>query len=162
MSWKADSEEWITKHALKHFRRRQFDRVVDDEGAYHFKTVRKNTRYRQKNYVRTPYTVTVDDAEMRMSFKEIEKIYEELESIGLECSRKKYHSKDQRKLLTDELRQKIMERDNYTCQSCGPHMPDGFGIEIDHIIPVSKGGKTVESNLQVLCSKCNRSKGNKL
>ena len=51
-----------------------------------------------------------------------------------------------------------MIRDNYTCQICGKYMPDGVGLHIDHIIPVSKGGKSVESNLQVLCSKCNGSK----
>lgn len=34
-------------------------------------------------------------------------------------------------------------------------------IEIDHIRPVSKGGKTIASNLQVLCISCNRSKSNK-
>ncbi len=37
-------------------------------------------------------------------------------------------------------------------------MPDGNGIHIDHIVPVSKGGKTVPSNLQVLCAKCNLGK----
>jgi len=42
------------------------------------------------------------------------------------------------------------------------YMPDEVGLHIDHIIPVSKGGKTVASNLQVLCSKCNGSKSNKL
>ncbi len=31
---------------------------------------------------------------------------------------------------------------------------------MDHIIPESKGGKTEESNLQTLCSRCNCSKGN--
>ena len=34
-------------------------------------------------------------------------------------------------------------------------MSDEVGLQIDHIIPVSEGGKTVPSNLQVLCSKCN-------
>ena len=51
------------------------------------------------------------------------------------------------------------ERDNYTCQKCGKYMPDEVGLHIDHIIPVKLGGKSVESNLQVLCDKCNLKKG---
>ena len=35
-------------------------------------------------------------------------------------------------------------------------------VEIDHIIPVSRGGLTTESNLQTLCWRCNRSKGAKM
>lgn len=66
-----------------------------------------------------------------------------------------YHARKQRSLMTKELRQQIMVRDNYTYQICGKHMSDEVGLQIDHIIPVSEGGKTVPSNLQVLCSKCN-------
>lgn len=70
----------------------------------------------------------------------------------------------QRALMTSKLRQKIKERDNFTCQQCGisveqePHLL----LEIDHIIPISKGGMTTESNLQTLCWRCNRSKSNKI
>lgn len=69
----------------------------------------------------------------------------------------------QRALMTSRLRESIKQRDSYTCRCCGaslssePHLL----LEIDHIIPVSKGGKTTEENLQTLCWKCNRSKGNK-
>ncbi|HIS15474.1 MAG TPA: HNH endonuclease [Candidatus Scatomorpha merdavium] len=35
-------------------------------------------------------------------------------------------------------------------------------LEIDHIIPVSKGGRTAEENLQTLCWKCNRAKSDKI
>ena len=70
----------------------------------------------------------------------------------------------QRALMTSKLRQAIKERDNYTCKLCGasiyqePHLL----LEIDHIIPVSKGGLTIEDNLQTLCWRCNRSKGAKV
>lgn len=70
----------------------------------------------------------------------------------------------QRALMTSRLRQQIKERDHYTCRACGvstnqePHLL----LEIDHIIPVSKGGLTTEDNLQTLCWRCNRSKGAKM
>lgn len=70
----------------------------------------------------------------------------------------------QRALMTSKLRQHIKERDHFTCQKCGvsleqePHLL----LEIDHIIPVSKGGLTTEDNLQTLCWRCNRSKGAKI
>lgn len=70
----------------------------------------------------------------------------------------------QRSLMTSKLREKIKQRDRYTCKNCGistmqePHLL----LEIDHIIPVSRGGMTTESNLQTLCWKCNRNKGARL
>lgn len=70
----------------------------------------------------------------------------------------------QRKLMTQRLRQEIKERDHYTCQSYGVSITDEphLLLEIDHIVPVSKGGLTEESNLQTLCWKCNRKKSNKI
>lgn len=84
-----------------------------------------------------------------------------LRDIGFQCTLNEYHSKNQ-KTHDKELRKRIMIRDNYTCQMCGKYMPDEVGLHIDHIVPVSKGGKTIESNLQVLCSKCNGRKSNNL
>lgn len=70
----------------------------------------------------------------------------------------------QRALMTSKLRQYIKERDHFTCKQCGisleqePHLL----LEIDHIVPVAKGGLTTEDNLQTLCWRCNRSKGSKI
>jgi hypothetical protein len=73
-------------------------------------------------------------------------------------------TKEQRALMTNKLREFIKKRDNFTCCSCGNsiHIEPNLLLEIDHIIPVSKGGCTVEDNLQTLCWKCNRSKSNKM
>lgn len=70
----------------------------------------------------------------------------------------------QRALMTSSLREKIKIRDNYTCQKCGLSTRDepNLLLEIDHKIPLAKGGMTTEDNLQTLCWKCNRSKGAKL
>lgn len=70
----------------------------------------------------------------------------------------------QRALMTPSLRKKIKQRDNYTCQKCGISIKDEqhLLLEIDHIIPLSKGGMTTEDNLQTLCWKCNRLKSSKL
>lgn len=69
----------------------------------------------------------------------------------------------QRALMTSKLREFIKIRDNYTCKNCGVSISDEphLLLEIDHIIPVSKGGLSTEENLQTLCWKCNRSKGSK-
>lgn len=69
----------------------------------------------------------------------------------------------QRALMTQKLRNIIKMRDNYTCQCCGNsiYKEPNLLLEIDHIIPISKGGVTSEENLQTLCWKCNRKKSNK-
>lgn len=70
----------------------------------------------------------------------------------------------QRALMTSKLREEIKKRDNYTCCNCNLSIKDepNLLLEIDHIIPLSKGGITTETNLQTLCWKCNRTKGAKI
>lgn len=73
-------------------------------------------------------------------------------------------TKEQRALMTTKLRLQIKERDNYTCCQCGNSIKNepNLLLEVDHIVPIAKGGLTIENNLQTLCWKCNRSKGSKL
>lgn len=76
----------------------------------------------------------------------------------------KKSAKAQRALMTQKLREKIKVRDDYTCQNCGVSIEDQslLLLEVDHMIPVSKGGLSVEENLQTLCWKCNRTKSDKI
>lgn len=70
----------------------------------------------------------------------------------------------QRALMTSKLREEIKLRDEYTCQICSlsSSTERNLLLEIDHKIPLSKGGITTHDNLQTLCWKCNRSKGSKM
>ena len=62
--------------------------------------------------------------------------------------------------VSNKMRFSIYERDGYRCRRCG--ISERYAVlEIDHIIPISKGGKSTYGNLQTLCRKCNYEKGNK-
>lgn len=76
----------------------------------------------------------------------------------------KKSSKAQRALMTKKLREYIKERDDYTCQNCSASVEEQslLLLEVDHIIPISKGGLSIEDNLQTLCWKCNRTKSDKI
>lgn len=71
---------------------------------------------------------------------------------------------DYRMLDTDPvpgtLRNRVLLEADGRCELCGATKKER-PLDIDHIIPRSKGGKNTYENLQVLCSKCNRAKGNK-
>lgn len=59
--------------------------------------------------------------------------------------------------VSNKLRFAIYERDGWRCSKCGKRSDN---LEIDHIVPIAKGGKTTIDNLQTLCPRCNKEKGN--
>lgn len=65
-----------------------------------------------------------------------------------------------------ELKEKIFnkarsENGEYVCAHCGNKFRTRENLQIDHIVPMAKGGLTVPENLQVLCRNCNLKKGDK-
>lgn len=161
LEWKDTCNEKIRTSLFKKKRQRQFDECLDTENTFKVVLFRNKTRYRQANYVKYPYTVREIYLEQGFSYAYLKARFLKLSDINFETTLYEYHNKSQRSLMTKELREQIALRDNYTCQLCGKYMPDGVGLHIDHIIPISKGGKSVPSNLQVLCSKCNGKKSAK-
>ena len=61
-----------------------------------------------------------------------------------------------RKAMSDRKRYLVLKRDRYQCQIC--HKAGGE-LEVDHILPVCRGGSDLVENLQTLCKRCNRGKG---
>lgn len=82
--------------------------------------------------------------------------------------------KRKRPPIPKSVRAAVYSRDPYHCAQCGwkpgdptrrpssrPHhkgLPFWW-LELDHIIPWSKGGRSVPENLQILCTGCNARKG---
>jgi len=72
-------------------------------------------------------------------------------------SGKKIKNKITRTGIPPKLRFEVLRRDKFVCQYCGACGPN-VELEVDHKIPVSKGGKTEVSNLVTACIECNRGK----
>ena len=57
-----------------------------------------------------------------------------------------------------KLRFKILVRDDFKCQYCGRSIKDGAILQVDHVIPRSRGGFAVPGNLKTSCYECNMGK----
>ena len=59
------------------------------------------------------------------------------------------------------LRYRVMSRDRFRCVACGasPSTRLDCVLHVDHIVPFSRGGRTVAENLRTLCEPCNLGKG---
>ena len=62
--------------------------------------------------------------------------------------------------IPGSLRYRVLKESGGRCANCGATKKKR-PLDVDHIIPKSKGGKNIYENLQVLCSLCNQEKGNK-
>lgn len=65
-----------------------------------------------------------------------------------------------RKALKKGRRFDVFRRDAFTCLYCG-RRPPAVTLQVDHIVPTSKGGSDDESNLATSCSDCNLGKSDK-
>lgn len=65
------------------------------------------------------------------------------------------------RFATTARRFHIYERDNKSCYACGVAL-EFSKVELDHLVPVSRGGDSSPENLAVSCQFCNRSRGSKI
>ena len=86
------------------------------------------------------------------------------ENISVVSERKKYKPHRTPRDINLRLRFKVFQRDNFKCCVCGasPAKDPSVELQVDHIIPWSRGGETVLENLQTLCARCNLGKSDLL
>jgi hypothetical protein len=105
------------------------------------------------------------DALVKEGVFNYEEMYGHLESIAeasLDKNTNSHLIAVERSEVSDALRYDILRRDNFTCVICGASQKLGVRLHVDHIVPVSKGGKSVASNLRTLCERCNVGKSDKM
>jgi Restriction endonuclease len=76
----------------------------------------------------------------------------------IHSAKKENQIEHKRQRIPDDVQIFVWNRDNGVCVKCGTNE----NLAFDHIIPFSKGGSNSRRNLQILCDRCNLSKGNKI
>jgi len=117
------------------------------------KDIRKNKRIYQKckpyfkKFVRFAAIQRVNyENNIELEWQEFEQKY----------LKKRLYNTDVR--LWKKISKEVFKRDHYTCFYCGSV---GGLLEVDHKIPISRGGSNEISNLVTSCRHCNRQKRNK-
>lgn len=65
--------------------------------------------------------------------------------------------------VSPSVRFAVFQRDSFRCRLCGASPDDGLTVlELDHRVPVARGGKSKSENLWTLCWDCNRGKSARL
>ena len=67
-------------------------------------------------------------------------------------------TRQDRRRITKEVRNAVWIRDGGRCMECAAL----DYLEFDHLIPVAKGGSNTVNNIQLLCRRCNGSKGDRI
>lgn len=96
------------------------------------------------------------------NFKKVQAAYYRYLKIREEEEKYQNLVRMERNKMTSSMRYNVLKRDGFRCQICGASQEDGVTLHVDHIVPVSKGGKTEMKNLRTLCSRCNLGKSNKI
>lgn len=86
----------------------------------------------------------------------------EMKQIQATRSTVMFLRQQERNRMNNSLRYQVLKSDNHRCRACGATpQTHGVTLHVDHIVPVSMGGKTEMSNLQTLCDTCNLGKSNR-
>lgn len=158
--------------------KQQYEKIVDDlsiydsnlYNAYHF--FRKIELNICKDKLQTPVTDLVIIAKKEYTSPQGRNHYEDEKCFDYSDIKKGFVSvcriyserndpKFERSIMSASLRYDILKRDGFRCVLCGASANDGVKLEVDHIFPIAKGGKTEPGNLRTLCELCNRGKGAK-
>ena len=111
----------------------------------------------KENFKNSKYNI--DDLKFQFDKSHYNEMIDEISQFKSTYSNPKQTlPKKRSRRITQEVKDKVWNRDGGKCVECGSNE----NLEFDHIIPHSKGGANTYRNIQLLCEPCNRSKSAKI
>lgn len=159
-SWKKSNDKWINSE-----KRKANEKKLRQKPSYKARAVISSTKC-LKNSPELQEKKRIRDIEFSKSEngKAINRISRKKYGLTDKCkiirknSRAKRRSLEKNGKISLEQWSEILAKNNHQCVKCKTDKR----IEMDHIIPLSKGGAHSVENIQPLCRSCNASKGNKI
>ena len=143
------STSWYKKHNFESREKRLFNKLIYHPITdIHISITSEYLSPKRRNWYYSHYVFHLSDVETALGQIEKKNQYEI-------CKER------ERALMTPSLRYDIMKRDQFRCVLCGASQKEGAKLHVDHIYPISKGGKTEPNNLRTLCDQCNLGKRDK-
>lgn len=153
-------KEWVVeseriKENEKRRRREQYQAELEEEKAR-----RESPEYKARLKAEHEARLAQERSEIARKLKEKQRQRELEKQVRQELidSGELFGDQTKRPPIPREVVDAVYRRDGGRCQECGATED----LQLDHIIPFSKGGATTVENLQLLCGKCNREKSNKI
>ncbi len=148
-AYNAQRAEYLKEYYKNHYIKKREEKIARSRAWY--ENNKEEALKRQKEYrERKPMT---DEQKARKLEKSRERKAKNPEKYRM--SKRISHLRRAGPMPSLERRKELME--NLVCASCGSEEHP----EIDHIMPIALGGTSEDTNLQILCRPCNRSKGSK-
>lgn len=117
------------------------------------KFVKNDKCFPRTTYKKSIIKIHLDRHKMLDDFRKFHSKYE----IYVQKFNERRKFNENNRSPSPKLRHLVFQKDDFRCVECGATNKQSK-LEIDHIKPWSKGGKTILENLQILCFICNRSK----
>ena len=127
------------------YRHRNIDAVRERDRSYRAKHREKYNEYLREYYKSNKEKLRSSMKKWRQENKEIIKVYKQ-----------NRRAKERAGKLSKDICQKLFAYQKGKCVACIRPLPDDY--HIDHIMPLSRGGKNEDTNVQLLCGFCNSSK----
>lgn len=86
--------------------------------------------------------------------------FQQMRQVRAEQSTTKFLRQQERQRVTASVRYEVFARDGHRCRVCG-NTAEVEPLHVDHIIPISRGGRSDMDNLQTLCQTCNLGKSDR-